>query len=193
MGNFEDHVEYGVTAFLFTASLLFVFAYINNWSYELLIAMLPIAFGLTLLGSILPDIDHHNSRPFQMLRLILPTSIGIAVLVSIAFQLETVQQLTVVLMGRSVETVVIGIGAFGIASTASVLTHRAIGHFRPPHRGITHTHLFNAIVFLVTSIVGVLLVQPLSFELAETIVIGVAFGSAVSIGVLAHLRCDGIV
>lgn len=193
MGNFEDHIEYGVTAFLFTASLLFVFAYVNDWSYELLLSILPIAFGLTLFGAILPDIDHHNSRPFQTLRLILPTTIGIAVLASTAFQLETITRMAVVLMGQPVDTVSIGIGAFGIAIAASILTHRAIGYFRPPHRGITHTHLFNVVVFVLISLVSVVLVQPLSFELTETVVIGVAFGSATSIGILAHLRCDGIV
>lgn len=193
MGNFEEHVEYGLGAFLITASLLFVFAYIQNWSYGLLVGLLPIAFGLTLFGSLLPDIDHHNSRPFQTLRLVLPASVAIAVLAGVSFRVSMLQ--TLIETAFQVETTqfIIALSGFILALVCAGVTRWAIAHFRPPHRGITHTHAFNMFVFLISVLVFGVLLNPLTYGMIETVVIAVAMGASVSVGVLAHLRCDGIV
>lgn len=190
MGNFEEHLQYGLLSLVITLSLTLGFAYLFIWPYQLALAFLPIAFGATIFGSLLPDIDHHNSRPYKTIQYVLPLSAGSISLASFWFYFQPV--VTVIQPATGATEEMIAFGGFFTSVVITVLVRELIAYLRPPHRGITHTFSFTLGVAAFTSAITFFLLQATDLT-QTTIQSGSAvIGVAIAIGILSHLYCDDI-
>lgn len=190
MGNFEDHLQYGLLSLVITLSLTLGFAYLFIWPYQLALAFLPIAFGATIFGSLLPDIDHHNSRPYKTIQYVLPLSAGAISLASFWFYFTPL--VTIVQQPTGVTEEVVAFGGFITSVIVTLLVRETISYLRPPHRGITHTISFTVGVAVLTSGIAFFLLQ--ATDLTQSIIQSgsVVIGLAIAIGILSHLYCDNI-
>jgi len=153
------------------------------------------AAATTFVGSIYPDIDHHNSVPrrkatrgFQAL-----VVLGILSLAALGWEslLTAVESAEETAFGGDFPVelpVVAGAVVAFVAATAAALVGPAIGVVTRRHRGWTHsvltnfalTALFGSVVWLLTSNL------PVERRVAAVAVVGTFF-----VGSLIHLGLDG--
>lgn len=191
MGNFEDHLQYGIFSLVITLSLTLGFAYLFFWPYQLAIAILPIAFSATVFGSLLPDVDHHNSRPYKTIQYVLPLSTGSITLAGVWFYFP--ELLSFIQQSLTAPDEAIAFGGFLTAVLVTILTREIIAYLRPPHRGITHTFSFTAGSALVTGGVAFALLQATDMPQLVIQSSSVLIGLAIAIGILSHLYCDDMI
>lgn len=188
MGNFEDHIEYGIYSYSLTIILSIGLAYAFIWPYELTVAVLPIALSATLLGSLTPDIDHHNSHPHKTLRFIVPTVSSGAVLAAIFLYFDELY--AAINQYILISEPIVAFGGFLIALMVYGLIRHGIMAFRPSHRGVTHTHGFNLVSSLIVFfIIGIVFSAS---GLTDTILYSTTalISFAFAIGFLSHQYCD---
>ena len=114
MGNFKEHILFGIITSLITIHLL---------PYELQLTKIEQLTTIIaiLIGSVMPDIDHKNSYVYRATRATLSTGSALTVFIIIPF--EIVQNFAI--------SIITFIGVFAIITKPKI-----------KHRGITHTLTF---------------------------------------------------
>ena len=189
MGNFEEHLQYGIAALLLTLLLTIGAAYTFLWPVEFLIAVLPLIFSITLLGAIIPDIDHHNSHPYKMLQKIVPITVGI---ISLGTFWIYHQSITIFIQTQvyQIEPFYIGVLEFLMAFVLTGTTRKIIAELRPPHRGITHSLPFILTAGVITSGISVITLEPLPLQYELLYSVSILLGVSMCVGIGSHLYCD---
>lgn len=190
MGNFDEHMRYGVAIHVLVSLGFFGFALVSSLPVYLALfafVLLPV----TLAGAMFPDIDHPASKPnrfFRRLLFLLMTVVGAGVVGGVGF--FSVYELIVEQVGAE--------GALpltlSVITTAGILVgFGSVGLFnrlRPPHRGMTHRVPIGAVV---TAILVLVLAGGFSLVgLTTALWLGAISGGMFFAGFLSHLLCDGV-
>lgn len=188
MGNFTDHIEYGVYSYSLTIIICIGLAYAFFWPYQLTVAIAPLALSATLLGSLTPDIDHHNSHPHKTLKFAVPATCAGTFLAAIFLYFDSIH--SQVIQYLAIDAPIIGFIGFCISLGVYFGLRYGITVFRPSHRGVTHSHAFNLLTS--TIVFGVVGVVFSAVGLTDTILYSttalIAFAYAV--GFMSHQFCD---
>lgn len=190
MGNFEDHIKYGIYAYPLTLALVISIAYFTSWSYTVTISILPIALLTTLIGAVLPDIDHHNSYPYQAVKRYLPLVISSGFLLLYTAQITTIHTILPSHQYKTITTTAF-IG-FIISIVLLFSSRKGISIARPPHRGITHSKLFLAATAILTVIITYASLSTTTLPTSTQQTSSISTALSFTIGMLAHHACDDI-
>lgn len=176
MGNFQDHMRYGVGSYVTVFGCLFA---------------LPFVIG----GAAFPDIDHHASKPHKWLR----SGVFVSTTLISAFLFVSEGSFYSLTLAEGVKTasgaplsdgalslIIIGVGALIVG----VVAEYAVGFFKPVHRGVTHTLTTGG---LVSAILGGAVALGLTLVFPDvSLLLGAVAGMSFFIGFLSHLQCDGL-
>lgn len=134
MGNFKEHLLFGTIIYLLFLYITPVDRILNT--LELLSVLI-----ITLIGSVMPDIDHKNSYVYRASRATLSTGTGIIVFVLSPFEIYE---------------------SFGIGIVAFTLIYSIVTLPKIKHRGFTHTITFMLIITAIsTSLANFAIQSPL--------------------------------
>lgn len=134
MGNFKEHLLFGAIIYLLVLYLTPIDRILNN--LELLSALI-----VTLIGSVMPDIDHKNSYVYRATRATLSTGTGIIVFTLSPFEIYE---------------------SFGLSIVVFTLIYSLVTIPKIKHRGFTHTITFMLIVTAIsTSLTNLTIQSPL--------------------------------
>lgn len=190
MGNFEDHIKYGIYAFPLTLLTLISIAYFTTVPHTITVSLIPIALLATLIGAVFPDIDHHNSYPFQALKRYLPLAISGSFLAVYATQITTIHTTIPTYPNKSVTLTAF----FGFIAAVFLLglVRKGITAARPPHRGITHSKPFTAVTTVLISGVAYAAFTTTNIPSFAVHTGSITTALSFAIGMLAHFACDDI-
>ncbi len=139
--NFKQHIAFGiVTGIAF--SLIFLL-------YEGLSWLFVFPLLLAILGSVLPDIDHHASIPFKTLKIFVFILSFSAIFILIAGHSEILKPATEKIseIFPDLPTEIIKFSQIALISLAigipAVIILKII---KPPHRGVTHKKMFGIFI-----------------------------------------------
>ncbi|CEG12673.1 membrane hypothetical protein [groundwater metagenome] len=139
--NFKQHIAFGiVTGIAF--SLIFLL-------YEGLSWLFVFPLLLAILGSVLPDIDHHASIPFRTLKIFVFILSFSAIFILIAGHSEILKPATEKIseIFPDLPTEIIKFSQIALISLAigipAVIILKII---KPPHRGVTHKKMFGIFI-----------------------------------------------
>ena len=161
MAAFKSHISFGVLTAIALTFLLGYFSIISGFS-------LFIVFTLTVIGSMLPDIDSDSGLPVRLLFL----SISIALATLSLFYIDSIYSVS--LLEKGLISIGCGLGTYFIAGN--------IFKYFTVHRGIFHS--------IPASLVFGLAALSLSSEFGFGDKESLSFGLAVSVGYLCHLLLD---
>jgi len=137
MAPFRRHLWAGVGIHALLVNLVAV-GHVALGQSAALLAVAVMATPLTLLGAVLPDIDHADSRPHAALVRWLPPVAAVGIAGTVAWQRTAVAGLWRALLGPADGRFLAG----GLAILAALATRRTvrvgIARLRPPHRTVTH-------------------------------------------------------
>lgn len=191
MGNFEEHLQYGILSVILTFLLVFAIGYAFVWPYQFAFGLLPIAIGFTIFGSLLPDIDHHNSRPYKTVQTVIPVTIGVISLGFLWLYFPEINQQLYKIWNPNRQLV--ALFGFILAISSVPLTKLFIEYLRPPHRGITHTLTFTVSIAILTFILTCGLFTLLDMSVSLILSGAFVLASSIAIGILSHLYCDDMI
>jgi hypothetical protein len=202
MGSFEDHMRYGIGAYLAVVFLLaapvgyLVYnGYVGGMSVALAVGAAVGGFPFAVAGAGFPDIDHHAAKPHRFFKKWV--SVIASVVGGYAFYASGVAVKT---GGATVEALEAAPGlpepfvgvAFATAGgvAAGGLVFVAVGVLKPRHRGVTHT---LGAGFFVAGLIGVAAgyAAAVVFPSAAVFAGGIA-ATGFFVGFLSHLQCDGL-
>jgi hypothetical protein len=210
MGSFEDHMRYGVAAYVvFVVGCAAVVGYlVYSGRAGVTEAALGAAgavggFPFAVAGAGFPDIDHHAAKPHRFFKRWVSVIAGIvgayllyASGVAVEAGAAAMEEVTTASIAPEplVGVAVAGIGGVG----AGVAAYVGVGVLKPPHRGVTHSLPAGLVVSVLVgvgvgyaaSVVGAVLLP------SPPLVVGGLTGGVVSsaffVGFLSHLQCDGL-
>jgi len=201
MGNFEDHMRYGVGAYLLVVGVGGILTGYSVYKgmdvgvdgLVLWASASVLGFPFALLGAGFPDIDHGDAKPHRYLKKWL--SVGAAV---VAGYLLFVSEATATVGGEVAREVGVEVPETGVALAGAVVggvlagvgARLAVDFLKPKHRGVTHTlgagFVVAALVGGVSGYAGGLVAPPLRAF------VGGICATSFFVGFLSHLQCDGL-
>ncbi|NGM71409.1 hypothetical protein G6M89_20840 [Natronolimnobius sp. AArcel1] len=192
MGNFDQHYEAGKKYAVIAAGIAAFLAL--EWgatgTETILAAVVAGIYGIV--GSLIPDIDHQDSRPRRTAGKYVSISVIIAVFALPTLSPEFVRGLGQFahVFGASGDTLTIGSGVLLVSGVAVLLLGGNAFDSILTHRGFTHSLPFAFITGLISyfsiGIVGQTF-QPIAFLDGE---MGVIIAFAAAGGVIVHLVVD---
>lgn len=202
MGSFEDHMRYGVAAYVLAVVVsagvvVYLFREDTLGAEELLLAVgaAVAGFPFVVAGAGFPDVDHHAAKPHRFFKKwvsVISAVAGGYVLFSSGFASEAGVTAADEVVTASVapEPVVGGAVAAVGGVVAGGVVFSAVAVLKPPHRGVTHT-LHAGVV--VAALIGVGVGYGASlFAPSLGIVAGGVASGGFFVGFLSHLQCDGL-
>ncbi len=140
--NFKQHIAFGIVIGVIF-SLIFLL-------YEGLSWLFVFPLLLAILGSVLPDIDHHASIPFRTLKIFVFILSFSAIFILIAGHSEILKPATekiseIFPVNVNSETIKFFITIL-IALTAGILSVIILKIIKPSHRGVTHKKMFGIFI-----------------------------------------------
>jgi membrane-bound metal-dependent hydrolase YbcI (DUF457 family) len=191
MASFEMHLRYSVVThalLLAVGSGLYYLSLLSGWRLILLVAVAP----LTLIGATIPDVDHPESKPNQLLCQYGPpaAAIWVGILLYQNPRLLVILMTPVPLLGPRpyivgvLSTAVVGLVYHGLSALIPIL--------RPRHRGATHRIPVGvgmaAVIGALLTVIG----AGAGLGPSSTSPIAVAGSGAFFCGFLSHLYLDGL-
>lgn len=191
MSGFKKHIEYGWFSHIICTIIVIPISIYNNIPIELIIGLIGISLPASLIGSILPDIDHPSSRTYKLFRYILLCSTIIFTSITMSQYQPTIQYLLLFII-ENVNTEIISITIGCTSLLLGILITYLFEYFRPPHRGITHGFLFG---IATTSICTLLVWQSYTILINNTynIFSALIIGLYLFFGFCSHLYADDII
>ncbi|OQX21790.1 MAG: hypothetical protein BWK75_02330 [Candidatus Altiarchaeales archaeon A3] len=178
--NFREHFLFGVCIGI-AFSVVFLF-------YEEFSLLIFLPLLLAILGSVLPDIDHHASIPFRTLKGIIFLFFFLSSLALIIEYSEILNQITesfsaIFPVNVSSEIIKFFIVIL-IAITVGILSVIMLKIIKPAHRGITHKKTTGIFIGFLLFLFFYFLVQNQNFSVITAI--------SFIIGFFSHLALDKI-
>lgn len=189
MANFDGHLQCGYNAHIITTLAIAPLS-IYHIPIQLLIGLIGISLPVTMLYSILPDIDHPSSRTYNLFKYFLFCS-GTLVSVSLYFSVFQLAEIHDIPMLTDYKKIVVST----VISLSSLVTAVGFVRFfrkiRPPHRGVTHSLTFGILVSTMFAILVFGLLTQLTTQEHTAIVSGIILIYALA-GFISHLIADGM-
>lgn len=189
MAGYKKHLWFGWITHFFTSIIIILISYPIGISMYMITSIVGITLPITLLASIIPDIDHHSSNSNEMFRyflFIISISSSVILLSKNRDKIETILQnqfqefltpyismLLIILFSLTVGYV-------------SVLVFRKI---RPSHRGFMHGLSFGIIISILISLVS-FQVHESSISTGSSEVVAILFFLYTISGILSHIIVD---
>jgi hypothetical protein len=210
MGSFEDHMRYGVAAYV--VAVIAGGAGVGYLLYSGRAGVAEVAlaagaavagFPFAVAGAGFPDVDHHAAKPHRFFKKwisVITGVVGTYLLYASGVAVEAGASAMNEVATASVAPEPIvggGIAAFGGVG-AGVAAYIGVGVLKPPHRGVTHTLPAGLVVSILVGVgVGYAasVVAPVLLPSSPLVVGGLAAGVASTgffVGFLSHLQCDGL-
>lgn len=192
MPLYEEHREAGIARAIPFSLAVFVLA-IFVTSHLLVGIFAAVAAGSSvILGAVFPDVDHHAAKPHRKLKKFVAyvsmAIVAFCYLQFVAWMLPNYSD------GSSISGYTayqLGLGIF-VVPLAGTVGSELVTRFKPKHRGITHTREAGLVggIVLATGIWSLGTVA-----VAQSVVLPIAFAAGVGffVGVIEHLRLDGII
>lgn len=185
MAGFGEHLRTGVLSHILIAlpAAWLLFGIGGFPDLTLLIAFC--AFPATLVGSVIPDFDHHRSHTYRLSLRWVPVWIGASTTVVLLL-------LAVYLIPRGWMTPKVGFfgGVLAIGSFIGIrrIVHRTLPWLRPPHRGILHSIRMGILLGI---LIGTYVTAwAIYFGLNVWLLIGVWYSGCFVLGYTSHLLVD---
>lgn len=191
MGNFDEHIEYGLLGSFVMIFVLIAAGYISNMPFQIVTIFLPLVFGITVIGSLLPDIDHHNSYPFQILLRLVPMAVTVSILF-VYFYIHTTV-FSIVTEYIIIPEFVFVLFVFTLSLGIFMCIRALLKMFRPKHRGITHQLEFAIVLSVLFGVFVYQILQFQAFQFTEQIFGASVLSFALLIGIGSHLYCDEMI
>jgi membrane-bound metal-dependent hydrolase YbcI (DUF457 family) len=160
LASFKAHISFGVLS----AIALSVAIVILAWAP---VEVVPLVFMLTVIGSMLPDIDSDSGIPVKILFFILAIIVAFAIFSNFQFSSHTGKELILMSLGS-------GLFVYFVV--------RFIFKKIPTHRGIFH----SIPMALIMGLLAIVAMSPYQFSNASLRVVG----ASVVVGYLCHLILD---
>ena len=192
MGNFDEHLNAGKAAGLLAAVVVGFLVLDRGGGIEETIIVAAGAGGILVVGSLLPDIDHHASKPRQT-----AGSLGTITVVGGVTGLIVFAPDSIALLGGLVNTLgirgnpsTLGIGVLVVGTIFLLASGGDTFDSLTTHRGFTHSLAFVTLVG-----VGTLIATQQLADFGGLLAIfqgrnGVLVAVAAAVGVLVHLIVD---
>lgn len=137
--NFKQHITFGI---VIGVGFSLIFLHYEGLSWLFIFPLL-----LAILGSVLPDIDHHASVPFKILKILVFLLFFFCCLGTVIEHDEILNTITKDLstifpINVSSETIKF-FASILIALTAGILSVILLKISKPAHRGVTHKKMFG--------------------------------------------------
>lgn len=190
MSNFSEHIRYGWITHAIISIFLIPVMYTADYTPHMIISIIGITLPLTLVASILPDIDHRVSNTNTLFRyLIFVTSICSLTVLAAQNKYTIYDAFRGLHSEISTGAIIITISCIIIIIGYSIL--KIIKHLRPKHRGFTHSIIF--IVFI-TIIVGLLSARfyVQYIQISRAVVNSIMISGLFIGGLLSHIALDKI-
>lgn len=202
MGSFEDHMRYGVAAYLLVVGAVGILTGYAVYTggigmgadaVALWAGASAIGFPFSLLGAGFPDIDHGDAKPHRYLKKWLSVTTAV-VSGYLLFASEAVVGIGTRVLGEVgaevPETAISVVGAVAGGIVAGIGARIAVDILKPKHRGVTHT---LGAGFVVATIIGAVLGYAGGvFAPSLGVFVGGVCATAFFVGFLSHLQCDGL-
>jgi len=189
MGGFKTHIQYGWKTHTITTIILIPIY--TQIPFELLIALIGISIPITLLGSIIPDIDHPSSKTYRIFKYILLCSTIIITSILLQPYQNNITNLYLLILNEIYAiTIPLTIGIISILT--GILITKTFEKIRPPHRGFTHHKTFGlTISILLLTITYIILNTIISqnYNLISSTILSIYLFA----GFLSHLHCDEMI
>jgi len=160
MASFKAHISFGVL----TAVVLSVVVVVLSWAP---IEVVPLVFVLTVIGSMLPDIDSDSGIPVKILFFILAIIVAFAIFSNFQFSSHTGKELILMSLGSGLFVYFVVRFIF-----KKITTHRGIFHSIP--------------MALIMGLLAIVAMSPYQFSNVSLRVVG----ASVVVGYLCHLILD---
>ncbi len=160
MASFKAHISFGVLS----AIALSVAIVILAWAP---VEVVPLVFMLTVIGSMLPDIDSDSGIPVKILFFILAIIVAFAIFSNFQFSSHTGKELILMSLGSGLFVYFVVRFIF-----KKITTHRGIFHSIP--------------MALIMGLLAIVAMSPYQFSNASLRVVG----ASVVVGYLCHLILD---
>ena len=195
MGNFDEHLSAGKKYALAAIIISSIITYQLGLSTDNIILTAIVAAGFGLLTSLLPDIDHQDSKPRQAVGKYASIAIIGTVLLLPAMAPDFVDSVgrLVWVAGVSGDPSVLGSGVILIGGVAAIVFGGDLFDNSTTHRGFTHSFAFAFFVGIASYFaLGLLMgVFPQLYFLAGEA--GAVVALVAAGGIFVHLSVDGIV
>lgn len=133
MGGFNRHITVGWFCHFILSSFTFFLLALSGYSASTIITIISISLPVTLIASVLPDIDHHNSITNKVSKYVIFVSVLISVALILSLNSERIM-INITIINKPIFVFLTVITSIVI----SVLTVAIFNTYRPSHRGLTH-------------------------------------------------------
>jgi hypothetical protein len=188
MPGFEEHLSSGRQVGVILGAIVFILGISEGFEFWPLIALSVFVVLSSIVGSILPDIDHHASIPRRRLGELAALLIFLIALIIVLDFIEILASSFTLLDNF------FGLGLlFAIIICARIMSSTGrIGELFDSlitHRGITHTTLF---AFVIAIAVGWIIKIKLNLRSIPQDFVALSIGVAFFVGVLTHISDDDV-
>jgi len=193
MSLFDEHLAVAKTYATMTALAILAYSILSEVTPSAIVAAVALTWVFGFVSALIPDVDHHASKPRQIAGKL--ASVGIlatvfGVLVLFPNQVQTIGQTANSLSGIGIEEQVFGLLVIlGVAAVAISIGGTLFDELTT-HRGITHSPVFVLSLFVLYYLaLGFLAEEIGMFELTQGYLREIVAVAGVG-GVLAHLWED---
>ena len=194
MSNFDGHLRYGFFAHAVGATCLILAALFITDVHAATGLVATLLVPVTVAGALMPDVDHHASKPNAMFRKILYVGTGGGTLYLLATSMYSPLQSTLTSMTIPMDQTSASTLAVTIILSLSALVAFAVvtlfDTYRPKHRGITHNPLFALFISVLLGGSVFLITEALTVSLPP--LTPLVFSVLFFIGFLSHWALDYI-
>lgn len=189
MPAFETHVRYGAAAHGVLFGAAFVLT-VPTALPDALVGYAAVATPVTLLGAVVPDIDHPSARPYRLLRRYLPALVAGLVGIALFTVSGALRSVVAVAPVTASPSFLAGIGWCGTVWGTWRAVEALVPVLRPRHRGTTHRFPFGLLSAVSAAGVGTLVATAVAVP--HPTGAGLTTGLAFLAGFGSHLHADGL-
>ncbi len=187
MAPFEHHLRLAVVAHLCLLAVSVVG--VLTGLPARIVAVVVVVFPVTVTGGLFPDVDHHASRPYRLIREWFPRIGAVYVAILLWAQRSLVKAAAVGTPGNATYWA----GIYSLLLVQGTYRSLVVGIplIRPRHRGLTHRRLTGIVMGLVTT--GLALTLLTTVGMTWIRLPAAIAGMAFIMGFWSHRLADGLV
>ncbi|WP_324665852.1 metal-dependent hydrolase [Haloarcula sediminis] len=188
MPSCESHLRVGALSHGAFVCLALAVVAVGGYPHSM-VAYAGAALPATLLGAVFPDVDHHASKAYRVVRTAVP--VGLTAAVAALGYAGWVELRPVVAVAEGPQLPFFtGVCWTTVVVATWTASQPLVPALRPPHRGPTHR---LPVVGLVSAILAGVVVAPLlALGFPIPLLGGTSIAFAFVTGVVSHLHLDGL-